>query len=370
MQRHNDSHEQQRRVAGNAARSIVAVIAAILCTAGCFSIGPRTIPQDRIDYLDSIGESWKRQTMMNILRLRYMDTPMFLDVSSVVASYGATASVGANTNIGTNANVGTTVGVTGTANFSNNPTITYVPMTGSKFLRSLIEQVPPLTVLYLVQVGYPADFVIELGVDSINGLRNRSDHAGEARPADPEFLRLAPLLRQIQDEGGVGLSIEETADKQAKVVFFFRPERMTSNTLPLIAEVRQLLGLAEDRNEYRVIFSQVRGTPEELAIYSRSIMQMMAALATFVEIPPEDIAAGAATPAPDLKEWAKPLLRVPSGTAPPPNAFAAVKYQNHWFWIDNGDWRSKRTLSTVLFLFTLTDTEVGGKIPVLTIPVR
>jgi hypothetical protein len=370
MQRHNDSHEQPSRLAGNATRSIVVVIAAVLCSAGCFSIGPRTIPQDRVDYLDSIGESWKRQTLMNILRLRYMDTPMFLDVSSVVASYGATGSVGANANVGTNANVATTVGVTGTANFSNNPTITYVPMTGAKFLRGLIESVPPMSVLSLVEVGYPADFVLELGVESVNGLRNRSDHAGEARPADPEFLRLAALLRQIQDEGGVGLRIEETADKQSKVILFFRPERMRSDSLPLIAEARQLLGLAADRNEYRIVFSPVRGTPEELAVNSRSIMQMMSALATFVEIPPEDIAAGAATPAPDIKRWAKPLLRVPSGAAPPRNAFVAVNYQNHWFWIDNGDWRSKRTLSTVLFLFTLTDTDAGGRAPVLTIPVR
>jgi len=154
------------------------------------------------------------------------------------------------------------------------------------------------------------------------------------------------------------------------VVLFFRPERMRSDSLPLIAEVRQLLGLAADRNEYRIVFSPVRGTPEELAVNSRSIMQMMSALATFVEIPPEDIAAGAATPVPDTKRWAKPLLRVPSGAAPPRNAFVAVNYQNHWFWIDNGDWRSKRTLSTVLFLFTLTDTEGGARAPVLTIPVR
>ena len=307
---------------------------------------------------------------MNILRLRYMDTPMFLDVSSVVASYGATGSVGANANVGTNAGAATTVGVTSSASFSNNPTITYVPQTGAKFLRGLIESVPPMSVLSLVQVGYPADFVLELGVDSVNGLRNRSDHAGEARPADPEFLRLATLVRQIQDEGAVGLRIEETPDKQLKVVFFFRPERMASDSLPLIAEVRQLLGLAADRNEYRIVFSPVRGTPEELAINSRSIMQMMAALATFVEIPPEDIAAGAATPVPDMKRWAKPLLRVSSGAAPPRNAFVAVNYQNHWFWIDNTDWRSKRTLSTVLFLFTLTDTEGGARAPVLTIPVR
>lgn len=356
----------------NAARNIVVVIAAVLCGTGCISVGPQTIPKDRVDYLDSIGESWKRQTLLNILRLRYMDTPMFLDVSSVVASYGVGATVGADAKAGTTSAASSlsAVGVSGSANFTNNPTITYVPLTGSKFLRSLIESVPPTTVLSLVEVGYPADFVLELGVESVNGLRNRSDHAGRARKADPEFLRLATLLGQMQDEGAMGLRIEESGDKQPKVVLFFRPERMTSKSLALAAEVRHLLGLTEDLNEYKIIFSPGRGKPDELAINSRSVMQMMAALATFVEIPPEDIAAGAATPAPDTKLWAKPLLQVFSGPTAPRNAFVAVKYHDHWFWINDGDWRSKRTLSTVLFLFTLTDTDTGGRAPVLTIPVK
>ncbi len=352
-------------------KTIIAVLAAILCNSACTSFGPRTIPRDRIDYLDSIGESWKRQTLMNILRLRYMDTPMFLDVSSVVASYELGTSVAANANVNTTGSPAVPqVGVSGSGNWSSSPTISYVPLTGSKFLQSLIEAVPPLSVLYLVEVGYPADFVLELGVESVNGVRNRSDHAGDARLADPEFLRLAVLLRKIQEQGGIGLRIQEAADKRRDVLLLFHPERLTKEGLDQVSELKKLLGLAEDKNEFKVISSPVRGQPDELAVNSRSIMQMMAALATFVEIPEADIAEGAATPAPSTTQWAQPLLRVRSGAAPPSTAFVAVVYQNHWFWIDNRDWRSKRTLSTVLFLFTLTDTDVSGRLPVLTIPVK
>ena len=304
---------------------------------------------------------------MNILRLRYMDTPMFLDVSSVVASYGFGTTVGANENV---TPTDTTGGLSGSANWSHNPTITYVPLTGSNFLRSLIESVPPLSVLYLIEVGYPADFVLELGIDSINGLRNRSDHAGEVRRADPEFLRLAMLLRKIQQQGGVGLRILPTADKKQEVIFLFHPERLTSEGLEQVSEVKKLVRLAGDKNEFRVVFSPVRGQPDELAVNSRSIMQMMGALATFVEIPEADIAAGAATPAPDVREWPQPLLHVWSGASPPNNPFVSVHYQNHWFWVDNRDWKSKRTLSTVLFLFTLTDSDISGRVPVLTLPVK
>jgi hypothetical protein len=109
---------------------------------------------------------------------------------------------------------------------------------------------------------------------------------------------------------------EPSGDKQPKVVLVFRSERMTGKSSALADEVRQLLGLAEGLEEYKIVFSPGRGKPDELAINSRSIMQVMAALATFVEVPPEDIAAGAATPVPDTKLWAKPLLQVFSGAAP------------------------------------------------------
>jgi hypothetical protein len=37
--------------------------------AACTSIGPGTVPHDRIDYASAIGNSWKEQTLLNI------DTP-------------------------------------------------------------------------------------------------------------------------------------------------------------------------------------------------------------------------------------------------------------------------------------------------------
>jgi hypothetical protein len=47
-----------------------------------------------------------------------------------------------------------------------------------------------------------------------------------------------------------------------------------------------------------------------------------------------------------------------------------VPYEGQWFWIANDDWRSKRTFSSILFLFTLANTGTSQNLPSLTIPTR
>ena len=91
-----------------------------------------------------------------------------------------------------------------------------------------------------------------------------------------------------------------------------------------------------------------------------------------VGIPSRTTAWGRATPTLDQPDIATDLLRrnirIKSGTEKPANGFTAVKYRNHWFWIDDGDYRSKLTFAYLMILFSLTET--GGKegLPLVTIP--
>jgi hypothetical protein len=58
-----------------------------LALSGCAGVGPRTVGVDRFDYSSAIADSWNEQTLLNIVKIRYSDLPVFVDVSSVVAGY-------------------------------------------------------------------------------------------------------------------------------------------------------------------------------------------------------------------------------------------------------------------------------------------
>jgi hypothetical protein len=72
------------------------LVALALTAAGCASSGPGVIPRDRVNSQEALSGSSKTQTLLNVVRIRYADPPLFLEVASIVNSYAweAGASVG------------------------------------------------------------------------------------------------------------------------------------------------------------------------------------------------------------------------------------------------------------------------------------
>ena len=54
---------------------------------GCTPIGPSTVPRDCLDYITALARSWKGQTLVNVVRVRYGDASGFLYISSVISGY-------------------------------------------------------------------------------------------------------------------------------------------------------------------------------------------------------------------------------------------------------------------------------------------
>ena len=374
--------------------SMVAVAAATLLAGGCTHLGPRTVSVDRFDYGTAIADSWKQQTLLNIVKLRYMDLPVFMDVASVVSGYSLQTGVNVNGTLSSNDAVqGDFASIGGQAVYTDRPTITYVPTTGDRFLRGLITPIDPKNVFSLLQSGYAADFILALSVESLNGVRNRSTAGGIVREADPEFTRALALLREVQTAGAFGMRVEEDKAKGTTGVIFFRRDDVPGEIAEKTAEIRRLLKLPADRDKFTLVYSPMRGSESELSVNSRSMLQIMQAFASHLDVPEahlkdhsawrslesvDDAAAdadaapvrgGAASEGPAAQSRPR-SVRIHSGKERPSNAFAAVRYRGYWFWVDNGDLQTKRALTVIMFIFTLSDTGSSEKLPLITIPAQ
>lgn len=346
--------------------------AALFCTialAGCQSFGPHTLATDRFDYSSAIADSWKLQTLLNIVKLRYLDLPVFVDVASVVAGYSLQTGIGVAGMLSTgNAIHGNSISGSGQAVYTDRPTITYTPLTGQKFLRGLLTPIDPKNIFSMLQSGYAADFVLGLTVESLNGVRNRSASGGGTGEAEPEFVRVLQLMREVQLAGAVGMRLQEGKETGTTAVMFFRRENLSLEILDKLSEIRRLLKIPEDQHQFKLIYSSAAGRDGELAVGSRSMLQIMLAFASYVDVPESDTKEGRAVPS--LPSSDKDPVRIKCSNDKPAEAFAAVYYHNHWFWVDDRDWRSKRALSTIMFMFTMIEGSGDERLPMVTIPAQ
>ena len=176
-------------------------------------------------YAASLSDSWKEQTLLNIVKMRYLDPPVFVDVGNIVASYSLTQGISASGNIIPN-NQAPDATVGGFGTYSNSPTITYTPLTGSKFIRGPATPLPPEAIFSSIEAGLPADLILFTSVASINGVRNQEATLESITPADPDFHRMLVLMRKIQVSGAVRIMIKKEASEEMVSFMTFREERV------------------------------------------------------------------------------------------------------------------------------------------------
>jgi hypothetical protein len=101
---------------------------------------------------------------------------------------------------------------------------------------------------------------------------------------------------------------------------------------------------------------------------------MMNFLAKGVEVPPEHLEEGRVLryEIPTGEGGDQPLIpfRMRFSKKKPRNAFAAVRYADYWFYIENSDIDSKITLGLMIALFRVLAPTGGGAAPILTLPTR
>jgi hypothetical protein len=350
----------------------------LLFLTACPSMGPDTVSRDRFDYAGAVGESWKSQMLLNLVKIRYGDIPVFMDVGQVVAGYSLQRTVSATGSFNT-FNQGApfqaitgALGPTASVTYNDSPTITYTPLSGERFARSIMGSIPPQSILNVLQAGFPADIVFRLAVQSINGIDNRRVAGGmsreHVRPANPEFYVLLEQLSRIQNSGDIGVRAGPKGDT---LTLIFRRSHSAA-VRQAVRNVTGILGLDPDTKEFKVVFGAVPNDKKEIAMVTRSIFEVLLDIASTISVPETHVTERrvGATPEGDLglHGTIAPLIRITSSNERPSDAFVAIPFHGHWFSIDDRDPASKNLFSFILLLFTFVETGSKDIVPVLSIP--
>jgi hypothetical protein len=243
---------------------------------------------------------------------------------------------------------------------------------GEKFTRSLMTPIPPAAIMSLVESGWRADMVFLACIQAVNGIYNRRAGNLDLVEPDPEFYTLIASLRKIQQSRAAGIRVQGTKEKKQATVMFFHDKGMRPEIFAEIKKVRKLLALDPDAQGFSIVYGAIPQNNKEIAMLSRSMLEILMELSSRIDVPEKHVAENRAFPtfvgnsaeAHDIP----PLIRIQSDRGEPDEAFVAVHYRDHWFWIDDRDLRSKRVFSFLMYLFSLAETGAPQQAPVLTIP--
>ena len=354
MRNVGDPLPRPRRSSGHARRFAAALLAIVL--SACSQIGPQTIPRDRFGYGTAVGDSWKRETLLNVVKLRYGDTPVFVEVAQIINQYSLEGQVDLSANFASP----DTQRIGGLARYADRPTITYTPLTGQRFTRGILTPIPPVALVYLLRGGWSADLVLRTCVKSINGLASSSGRIAREETL-PLFDEVLEILGRVQRSGQVDMRVDEREGGAAAVLFFRRSA--SPEVAADLSRFKELLGLAPEADEFELVFGNLGENDRQIAMLSRSVLEIMIQFAFEIDVPPEHVAETRAFPGIDHGPagQARRLIRVHSGPQPAADAFLQVQYRDHWFWIDDRDLRSKRSLLFLNIVFSLVEADVSAR---------
>ena len=347
----------------------VAALATVAVMSGC-SMGPGTIPRDRFDYGDAISASWKQQTLLNIVKLRYLDPPTFLAVDRVINQYNLQGTFRASGNILRDGLLGQTFNIGGDTQYYDRPTITYAPRKGEKFTKDILTPVPPEGVLALTQSGWKPSVLFRLTVESINGITQTLRDEEGRRIENPDFEQLVADLDALQELQILSIRLVRKGSSKSLMMIFGVNGRMQVAKQRL-DRIYDALRLNPDARQFAVLFGPLNRNDGEIAIQTRSIFGMMTGLSGYVEVPQKHREMGWTSPGvQDTGEATDGQLSfmIHSGKMAPANTFAKVRYEGHWFWIDKGDLNSKRLLAALMMVATVAESPSSTIPPFLTIP--
>ena len=409
-------------------RLLFAALAGSALISGCASFGPNALQQTRLQYNEAIKATTEEQLLLNIIRLRYTDTPSSLAVSTIAAQFERSQNLQLTpffTSAGADVNRSYTailpqVQISG----ADRPTVSLTPLDDQEFTRKLFTPMTLDGIIYLAKTTWPISTVFRLYLENLNWVSNAQTASGptpKRTPVVDDFLRGMVAMQALQDRSQIVFGIEERTEtlggplpaasvtardliEAAKSGYEYRQDDKSGawtlikkNPQPVLF-VDPLAARSAEMEEFTRAFrlkpgltkyditqetlspfasSAPAGGVTNLDLETRSLLQALYYVSHGIDVPPEHVARGILTVTRDesgaIYDWPRVMrglfhVRWAQGDERPPGAHAAAQYRGYWFYIEESDQDTKSTFSLLMELSRLELAGKAGPGPVLTLP--
>lgn len=338
----------------------------------CLATSGAVVEQSLPSYNEGAANALNQQLLLNLVRLRYRDTPFFLELGSLSAqqTVSMTASIGGTAAALPASPAGSVTAGLG-ASVSATPTVVFTPLQGEAFVRRLLAPVPMTSVLTLAQSGWSVARVFELLVERLGSLENAITASGPTPVAAPryeEFLTLARDLRAVQLAGALQFG---TAAGQPAIAFVETPDIGEA-----LGRIRTAFGIRGGGAVVPLLAdAALEARDGALRVRTRSLLGALFLLSQSVRPPESHVRAGLVTvtrrPDGATFDWDDALgslLRIESSATEPTDASIRVRYRGHWFFLRDDDLESKSTFMLLSEVFSMQAGSSSVLAPALTLP--
>lgn len=340
--------------------------------ASCSNYGARQLTGDRFSYNKSLQHSDAQQNLLNIVRLRYTDSPYFLSVGSVISQFSFARS--ADASVTNNSYVSALAG-TGNASVavSESPTITYLPLQGSDFVTRLLNPIDLSVIYTLLRAGWGINQLLSVMVQRLGPYENAvlaSRVTSNRMPIYKDFRLLGRTLADLQRNGQLTFQ-GEPRDTGFTVRFTISSFKGLS--------LKQLfmfnnLGVNPKSPNFWLV-TQPSPKLNEWFVESRTILGVLNFYSKGIDIPFEHIKSKEVplTYSEDGKhifDWrvlTSDFIHIRSSKSQPDNSFVQVEYRDYWYYIAQNDFASKEALNLLNILIGIYEGDVKSLIPVFTV---
>jgi hypothetical protein len=404
----------------------VVVLFACACASGC--LGPKAVRYTRMKYNEVVRDTNDEQLLMNIVRLRYADSPVFIDLPSITSQFEIAGQGNYLGGYGNQEPGRASLGF-GELSLRDTPTLSYHPREGREIAKSLLTPISA-DLFSVVNAGADIDQLLLLAINDINDVPNapRSTTLTPKVPDDnTQFVTGIRLLASLRQRDGTELAFGTNEESNgasdpipegsvqgrdlvsaAKDGYVYRAKGNGRVTLlkrekdlvlkirpafidsPEMAEVVRIFHLkpgmklykikselTEEANEALQAANKANSAEGNETIYMnmRSVLQIMTFLSKGVCIPDEHVISGVVPITPDADGQPFDWTGVTAGNFlvhvqkhRPHAAEVAVQYRGFWFYIASDDVKSRATLAILEILFALQESGEKSTGPLLTLP--